>query len=111
MSIQPVYRCGGCKGSFESFSAAAKCCTADYVECPLSDLPADAELGAGKAYSYGTVFTGGWEIGHNHGTPDQPVKVYPLPPLVRSAMDHLCADRYEAGQADAKAAIRTALGV
>lgn len=111
MNIQPVYRCGGCKESFASFSAAAQCCTADHVECPLSDLPAEAELGHGKAYGYGTVFTGGWEIVYNHGTPDQPVRVYPLPQLVRSAMAHLCEARYDAGKNDAKAEIRKALGV
>lgn len=111
MSIQSVYRCGGCKKSFASFSAAAACCTAEYVECPLSELPVGAELGHDKAYGYGTVFSGGWEIVHNHGVPDQPVKVYPLPELVRHAMDHLYSERYETGQYEAKAAIRSALGV
>ncbi|MBX8557030.1 hypothetical protein K5D43_21370 [Pseudomonas cichorii] len=111
MSIQPVYRCGGCKKSFATFSAASACCTADYIECPLSDLSSDAELGPGKAYSYGTVFTGGWEIVHNHGVFGQPVMVYALPPLVNRAMEHLCAARYETGQLDAKAAMRNALGL
>ncbi|MBN4180666.1 hypothetical protein [Pseudomonas savastanoi] len=111
MSNQTEYRCGSCKNTFIQFSAAAACCNADHVECPLSDLPVDAELGHGKAYGYGTVFSGGWEIVHNHGTPDQPVPVYPLPQLVRSAMTHLCDSRYGAGKDEAKAEIRKALGV
>lgn len=105
------YVCGDCKTPFHDFDEAAICCKADHVECPLSDLPQDAELGQDKAYGYGTVFSGGWEIVHNHGTPDQPVRVYPLPQLVRSAMIHLCDARYEAGKNDAKAEIRKALAI
>lgn len=111
MSNTTEYRCGSCKNAFIQFSAAATCCNADHVECPLSDLPVDAELGQGKAYTYGTVFSGGWEIVHNHGTPDLPIRVYPLPQLVRSAMTHLCDSRYSAGKDEAKAEIRKALGV
>lgn len=105
------YVCGDCKAPFHSFDEAAMCCKADHVECPLSDLPEDAELGQDKAYGYGTVFSGRWEIVHNHGTPKQPVRVYPLPALVGKAMAHLVESRYEAGQLDAKAAVRKALGL
>ena len=111
MSAQANYRCGDCKASFQGFDEAAECCKAEHVECPISDLPADADLGDGKAYTYGSVFSGVWEIVYNHGAPDQPVRVYPLPALVGRAMTNLFEARYEAGQMDAKTAMRKALGI
>lgn len=106
------YTCPTCRKRHLTFEAAGVCCHADFVECPMSDLPEDAEFGGGKGrYSYGTVFSGRWELVLN-GTPDdQPVRVYPLPSLMSKMVKAFADARYLDGAEEVRSSMRRLLGV
>lgn len=106
------YTCPGCRSVHPSVAAAAACCECDYIECPLTELPDHALLGGGQGnYSFGTAFTGNWELVLNGTRPPEPVRVYPFPPLVGKAVFALWQDRYLQGKTDAQSAMRKALGL
>lgn len=103
------YICSNCCKAHDTFEAAGDCCRADFVECPLSELPDDAALGHGQAYSYGKAFTGRWELVLNGRPATEPVRVYPVPPVLSKMISQLADDRYKDGAAAAKLAMRQAL--
>lgn len=103
------YICSNCRKAHDTFEAAGDCCRADFVECPLSELPDDAALGHGQAYSYGKAFTGRWELVLNGRPATEPVRVYPVPPVISKMISQLADDRYKDGAAAAKLVIRQAL--
>jgi hypothetical protein len=103
------YTCSNCCKAHDTFEAAGDCCRADFVECPLSELPDDAALGHGQAYSYGKAFTGRWELVLNGRPATEPVRVYPVPPVLSKMISQLADDRYKDGAAAAKLAMRQAL--
>lgn len=101
------YTCGKCRKVHGSFSSADHCCGADHVECPLSDLPRDAEVGYGLAYHYANgAFSASWEIVKNgcEGS-GAAVPVYPLAPLMCKTLTLLNDNSREAGEAALKDAI------
>ncbi|MDT8925194.1 hypothetical protein RBE51_20590 [Pseudomonas taiwanensis] len=92
------YTCGKCRKAHGSFDSAGHCCQADHVECPLSDLPYDAEVGCGLAYHYANgAFSTSWEIIKN-GCEDI-VPVYPLTPLMCKTLTLLSDNSREADSA------------
>lgn len=103
------YICSNCRKAHDTFEAAGDCCRADFVECPLSELPDDAALGHGQAYGYGKTFTGRWELVLNGRPATEPVRVYPVPPVLSKMISQLADDRYKDGAAAAKLAMRQAL--
>ena len=107
-----MYTCPTCRTEHTSFESAGTCCKADFVECPLSELPLHAELGFGQGtYGYGTVFTRRWELVLN-GTPvDQPVRVYPLPLLMSKMVMELADKKYEQGKESVRSEIKRTLGI
>lgn len=106
------YTCPTCKLKYEHFKPAGLCCQSDFVECPLSELPPDAEFGGGPGhYSYGTVFTGRWELVLNGSPSHEPVRVYPLPPLISKMISTLADARYAQGVTNAQAEMRRAFGM
>ena len=107
-----TYICPSCEKKHDSFDVACSCCNADWVECPLSDLPADAEFGGGEGkYGYGTIFSGRWELVLN-GTPHtEAARVYPMPALMSKMVMELSSARYEQGAQEAKQRVRQALGI
>lgn len=105
------YGCGSCATGWADFSGAAKCCNAHHVTCPTSDLPQDAYIGHGLAYNYGKSFTGNWELVCNETPHDEPVRVYPLPPLVAKMVELMHEDRFEEGRESAQKKMRDALGI
>lgn len=97
------YVCGACRALHATFVAASACCSADHVECPMSDLPSDAEVGQGKAYNYSfAAFSAGWEIVKNTQESGCAVAVYPLPPLLSKILALLEEDSRLAGEATLK---------
>lgn len=107
-----MYTCPSCHKQHKTFEEAGDCCFAEYVECPIAELPADAELGYGPGkYSYGTICTGRFELVETSENPDEPIRVYPLPPIFHEAIQDALAIRYEKGMDDARADIRRALGL
>ena len=109
--VDGPYSCGDCGKGWTDYELAGKCCKADHVKCPLSDLPDDAYLGHGLDYNYGKAFTGNWELVWNKGNHKDPVRVYPLPPLVAKMVEHVHRDRYEQGTESAQKQMRIALGI
>lgn len=108
------FACGKCKKLHPSFNQAGNCCLAEHVECPLSQLPADGEIGniaQAREFSFGRgTFSKGWEVVRNVCDPKAAVPVYPLPPLLNTIMDRLANDRYEAGQQAIKDAVNRVTG-
>ncbi len=83
----------------------------DFVYCPISELPYDADPTRAGKYSFGSDVFGGsgdWIIVEN-GT--EPTKVYKVPLPIGRCLTFLFDTRFEMGRADAQAAIRTALGL
>lgn len=105
------YACGSCAKAYADFAHASECCKADHVNCPLSDLPDDAYLGQGMAYSYGKTFTGSWEMVLNHSSTADPVRVYPLPPLVAKMVEDIYRSRFQSGAEDVQKKLRAQLGI
>lgn len=105
------YTCGGCGKEYPSPEDAGKCCNAECIYCPLIDLPIDAEIGHGKNFNYGSVFSGSFELVDNHSDQTLPVRVYPLPPLVSKMAMDMFDRRYEMGRLDAQRDMRNALGL
>lgn len=108
------FACGQCKKLHPTFNEAGNCCLAEHVECPLSQLPADGDIGniaVALEFSFGRgTFSEGWEIVRNHTDHKAAVSVYPLPPLLNKIMDRLADDRYEAGQQSIKDAVNRVTG-
>lgn len=105
------YGCGKCGIGWADFALAAKCCKADHIKCPLSELPDDAYIGHGLDYSHGKTFTGNWELVKNNGRHIEPVRVYPLPPLVAKMVEDLYRTRYTQGIDHSRNQMRDALGI
>lgn len=87
--------------------------TMDFVYCPISDLPFDADPAGARPskYSFGSDVFGGnsdWVIVEN-GT--EPVKVYKVPLPIGRILTFIFETRFEMGQADARAKMRDALGL
>ena len=104
------YTCGDCGKEYPTPEAAGECCNAECIYCPLSDLPIDAEIGHGKEFNYGSVFSGSFELVSNNGV-TLPTRVYPLPPLVSKMAKEIFDVRYEYGHQAAQREIRSALGI
>jgi hypothetical protein len=108
-----TYTCTECRKTHDTFDRACECCKADFIECPLSEIPDDAELfiDNGK-YVYGSNFiVDGWFIGLAQTPTDEPSRIYNLPPLVSKIIDKIYRDQYEKGNDDARQSIRKALGL
>lgn len=109
------YGCGECGTQHDSFHAAAECCKADYVVCPLTELPEDAKLsnpGEGR-YTYGKgSFISGWSIVDNESP--LPTRVYSLPALMCQLLDGMIEYgdlQFERGRLTAQREMRRALGL
>ncbi len=84
------YVCPSCRKEHDVFIEAGDCCHANFVECPLSELPENAELGfVNGTYAYGTVFTGRWELVLHGCLKEEPTRVYPLPLVVSEMVSEL----------------------
>lgn len=71
-----IFTCPGCRTEHQNFHDAGACCSADHVECPLTELPsAGDQVGPGCTFSYGTVFSGRWELVRNDTPVFEPTRV------------------------------------
>jgi hypothetical protein len=106
-----LYICGSCRKPHLSFNTANACCHADHVECPLSDLPQNAEVGHGLEYNYAKgVFSANWEMVKNSRTDQQSaVAVFPLTQLMCKTLDLLASNSRDAGESAIKDAINRLL--
>ena len=57
------------------------------------------------------MFSGRWELVLNGGSVKEPIRVYPLPPLMSKMVHALAEGRYENGVLDAQVKMRRALGL
>ncbi|MBI6882625.1 hypothetical protein [Pseudomonas putida] len=106
-----TYGCGKCQEPWSTIEKAKECCNATHLLCPLEDLPENAFIGHGLEYGYGKAFTGDWEIVYNHGTPADPVMVYPLPGLVCAMIEEISQNHLEEGGVAAQKRICESLGL
>ena len=109
------YFCGECHKGHDVFDGAAACCKADYVECPITELPTDVKLsnsGEGQ-YTYGKgSFNSSWSIVDNESP--LPTRVYPLPALTCQLLDRMVEYgglQFERGKLAAQREMRKALGL
>lgn len=93
--------CGQCHKAHIDFDGANLCCHADHVICPISALPEQGEIGVGEdlgGLSYGSVYTGAWELVERSKDKSEAVRVYPIPHLLAKLYQELYWVRYQAGQ-------------
>ena len=110
-----IYRCTVCQTGHDTFNLAYKCCKADFIECPLSEIPDYAELLSNNGnYTFGKNFnnTNGWFIGLCNNQPlTEPSRIYFLPPIVSKLIDNIYSIQYKKGKTDAQRIIQKALGL
>lgn len=99
--MQANFICGQCQKAHQDFDGANACCGADHVICPISALPEQGDVVVGDdvgGLSYGSFYTGAWELVERSKNKSEAVRVYPIPNLLAKLYQELYWVRYQAGQ-------------